>query len=157
MTSPAIASPAIVTPASLEQSPYVDEGTDRTSWAKRNPKKPIIPSRSSKSATDAEKATRLLRARNNQIKKEALAADLELFEDEYASKLKNVAEKHGRTIEYVTQLLRTSSHYKQQRAISLHNAIIYDKGLELNAGMYFLQKITLFPPLKSKNFRPRCR
>lgn len=133
-------------PTAVEVSPARTESrADFSTWSQRNPDKSTIPSRPPRpKATDAEKATRALRAQAARIKREELAAELELFEDEQEAKLKELAEKHGRSLDYVTQLLRTSSHYKQKRAPSLHNAILYDKTLKLNAGTFFLSKIALF-------------
>lgn len=108
-----------------------------STWAQRNPDKSTIPTRPARpKLTDAEKATRAIRQKTTQVRKEALAADLQLFEDEQDAKLKEIGERHGRSFEQVLQLLRTSSHYKQKRAPTLHNAILYDKTLKVNAGVF---------------------
>lgn len=108
-----------------------------TSWADRYPDKSAQTTRPGKRLTDTEKGSRAVRAKLNATKSEALTADLEAFITERDDKIREIADKHAKHVDYIEKLLLHSPVFKSERALNIRNAIIHHKTMEVNAGRFF--------------------
>ncbi|KAF6743087.1 hypothetical protein DFP72DRAFT_859557 [Ephemerocybe angulata] len=120
------------TPTELELRDHDEVST----WAERNPMKPIIPPKKNKTIklTDAGKITAHARTQQTRENKERLTADIRKFKEEQARALQEIAERHGRTLEYVQGRATAATGFKQTRAPNLHNAKLHFMAKEINEG-----------------------
>lgn len=93
--------------------------------------------RPGKKLTDAEKGSRAVRAKPNATKSEALTADIEAFLRDRDAKLREIAAKHSKRVDYVKHLVLHSPVFKAERAPNIHNTIVHLKTMEVNAGRAF--------------------
>ncbi|KAJ7090450.1 hypothetical protein C8R44DRAFT_957496 [Mycena epipterygia] len=103
--------------------------SNATTHASRNPAKAVQEARSRKKAeplSDSQKATRKEQAARRQMTTQDFNDDIDKF---YAYRGKiavELAEKYGRTVEYIQALLINASQFKTTRTITLRNTIIHD-------------------------------
>jgi hypothetical protein len=64
-----------------------------------------------------------------------MTADLETLLTTQHEELVALAAKHAVKVEYLQKLLKQSSHFKKKRAVTLQNALLHHKSVEVNAGM----------------------
>ncbi|KAF6742007.1 hypothetical protein DFP72DRAFT_861221 [Ephemerocybe angulata] len=99
---------------------------DNSTWASRNPDKPVIPVRNNYvKLTDAEKITAHARISQGHAKKLELGNDIRTFKANQAQALQEIAEKHGKTLKHVRDLATAETLFKPQRAVTLHNAKLH--------------------------------
>ena len=110
-----------------------------TTWATRNPSKDVQPTRirEKKVLTAAEKVTRDAHRKVPQSNNDAFYNDVAVFQEDRNAKIKDLAEKHCKTVDYVRLVLTNGTHYKHCRAPSLQNALVHHKSEQLNAGVCF--------------------
>lgn len=82
----------------------------------------------------AQRATRDLRQASTRAKAEELATDLDIILTRHSAELELFAKEHDTKMEYITKLTSHSSHYKTKRAVTIQNAKLHIKSLEVNAG-----------------------
>jgi hypothetical protein len=87
----------------------------------------------------AQKATRALRVASTRANAEELAADLENILTRHKAELEAFAKDHDVKSEYIKKLTSQSSHYKTKRAVTIQNAKLHIKSLEVNAGTHMLR------------------
>jgi hypothetical protein len=106
-------------------------------YAERHPDMPHQKVRvlTNKMLTEAQKATRALRLISDQEKNALMTADLETLLTTQHEELVALAAKHAVKVEYLQKLLKQSSHFKKKRAVTLQNALLHHKSVEVNAGM----------------------
>ena len=92
-----------------------------------------------KNLTEAQKATRALRLISDQEKNALLTTDLEALLITQHKGLEDLAKKHAVKVEYLQNLVTRSPHFKKKRAVSLHNALLHHKAVEVNTGMFLIQ------------------
>jgi hypothetical protein len=84
----------------------------------------------------AQKATRALRQISDHAKAEELATALDLVLSRHRTELDDLAKEHNTKPEYIQKLTSQSSHYKPKRAVTIQNAKLHAKSLEINGGTH---------------------
>jgi hypothetical protein len=113
---------------------------DPDTHAGRNASQPRQKSRVLKkhSLSDAQKASRSLRLLSDHAKAEALTTDLDALLSSHQTELEIFAKEHDTKLEYILKLTSQSSHYKQRRAVTIQNAMLHAKSMEVNGGMQMI-------------------
>lgn len=126
MASPS-SSPLVITPVE-----------DPSTHAGRNPSQPQQETRvlSRPSLSLVQKATRALRHIAEHDKAEELATALETLLSRHREELEHFSKEHNTKLDYIQKLTSQSSHYKQKRAVTIQNAKLHAKSLEVNEGMF---------------------
>ena len=125
--------------ASRSPSPLVvPSEEDPSTHAGRNPFKPQQKTRvlSQHTLSQAQKATRSLRLISDHAKAEELAKALDVILSRHRTELEDFAKAHDTKIEYIQKLTSQSSHYKPKRAVTIQNAKLHAKSVEVNGGTY---------------------
>lgn len=107
-----------------------------TTHASRNPGRAVQErrGRTKGTLTNSQKATRERQTAQRRIAAEDLNEDLDVFYG-YRTRLCNtLALKHNKTEDYINKLLINASQYKNQRALSLRNALVIDFRIKGRAG-----------------------
>ncbi|KAJ7115402.1 hypothetical protein C8R44DRAFT_880701 [Mycena epipterygia] len=99
-----------------------------TTHASRNPGRAVQErrGRTRGTLTNSQKATRERQTTLRQIAAEDLNEDLDAFYGYRTRLCKTLALKHNKTEDYINKLLINASQYKNQRALSLRNALVID-------------------------------
>jgi hypothetical protein len=84
----------------------------------------------------AQKATCSLRQVSDHAKAEELTTDLDILLSRHRTELETFAKDHNTKLEHVQRLTSLSSHYKQKRAVTIQNAMLHAKSMEVNGGMH---------------------
>jgi len=87
-----------------------------------------------KKLTQAEKASRALVTEANKVARALLMQDIDVFLEDNARNIEELAAKHSVKPEYVKKLVNPKTTYKKQRAPTLPNAIAHIKAVEINEG-----------------------
>ncbi|KAG1902576.1 uncharacterized protein F5891DRAFT_1186221 [Suillus fuscotomentosus] len=128
-----------------------DKGNN-SCWSARNPGQPVIPTRAKGVLlTDAEKASRALKATQGKQNEKALHDAITDFIIEQSKKVGEIARLHNVTQDHVKSLLNFHTHYKKSQAPQLMNALVHAKAKELNADLPTGSKYTM------KEVRKTCR
>jgi hypothetical protein len=114
---------------------------DPSTHAGRNPSQLRQETRvlSHQSLSDAQKATCSLRLLSDHAKAEELATTLEALLARHSTELEDFAKEHNKKPEHIQKLVSLSSHYKIKRAVTIQNAKIHAKSLEVNGGTHTIQ------------------
>jgi hypothetical protein len=114
--------------------PLVDPSTH----AGRNPSQPQQNTRvlTHHSLSLAQKATRAVRQIADHAKAEDLATALDKLLSRHRADLEDLAKEHNTKLEHIQKLTSQSSHYKHKRAVTIQNAMLHAKSLEVNGGTY---------------------
>ena len=120
-----------VSPASVVDDPDTHAGRN----ASQNMQKMWLLKKNSLSL--AQKATRSLCQLSDHAKAEALTTDLDVLLSRHHTELEDFAKEHDTKLEYIQKLTSQSSHYKQRRAVTIQNAMLHAKSMEVNGGMEF--------------------
>jgi predicted dithiol-disulfide oxidoreductase (DUF899 family) len=113
------------------------EVVDRNlTFASRNPIKNINPARvrHRPKLTDAQKVSADTKREINRENADALQVELVNFFEFRREEVTRLAKKFNKSEAKVKQLLGNESNYKNSRAPSLRNALVYAKGIEMNEG-----------------------
>ena len=86
------------------------------------------------SLSNGQKVTRALHLAAVHKTAEDLATDLDTILTCHRAELHDFAKEHSTNQEYIQKLTSQSSHYKQKRAVTIQNAKLLAKYLEVNAG-----------------------
>lgn len=114
------------------------ERGDSSSWASRNPTRPVIPTRSHPARlTEAQKASRALKTAQNKERSKALQDAIAQFVQDHGKKLHELALAHHVSDDHVKNLIGLQTHYKKTREPQLRNALVHAKSKEVNEGMHF--------------------
>ncbi|KAJ7077098.1 hypothetical protein C8R44DRAFT_896392 [Mycena epipterygia] len=107
-----------------------------TTHASRNPGRAVQErrGRTRGTLTNSQKATRERQTTLRQIAAEDLNEDLDAFYGYRTRLCKTLALKHNKTEDYINKLLINASQYKNQRALSLRNALVIDFRIKGRAG-----------------------
>jgi hypothetical protein len=89
-----------------------------------------------RSLSNAQKATRSLRLLSDHAKAEELATALEALLARHSTELEDFAKEQNTKPEHIQKLISQSSHYKAKRAVTIQNAKIHAKSLEVNGGTH---------------------
>ncbi|KAH7904274.1 hypothetical protein BJ138DRAFT_1019348 [Hygrophoropsis aurantiaca] len=104
-----------------------------SSWAARNPGKPIIPTRSAPPPPNAAQlASRKLASDQKKKKDDLLHFSLKAIKEEQEEKLSEVASTHDVAIEKVYRLFNGYQNLAPSRKAQLANALIHAKAAEVN-------------------------
>jgi len=128
----------IVLMASRSVSPSVTPPPeDLDTHAGRNISQPSQKTRLLKkhSLSLAQKATRSLRLLSDHAKAELLTTDLDVLLSRHRTELESFAKEHDTKLDYIQKLTTQSSHYRQRRAVTIQNAMLHAKSIEINGGM----------------------
>ena len=79
---------------------------------------------------------RSLRQISDHAKAEELAKALDVILSCHRTELEEFAKAHDTKMEYIQKLTSQSSHYKPKRAVTIQNAKLHAKSMEVNGGMY---------------------
>lgn len=111
---------------------------DLSTHAGRNPSQPKQKTRvlTQHSLSLAQKATRSLRHLSDHAKAEELAAELDVLLSRHRTELEIFSKEHNTKLEYIQKLTSQSSHYKQKRAVTIQNAMLHAKSIEVNEGTH---------------------
>ncbi|KAJ7043621.1 hypothetical protein C8F04DRAFT_1175398 [Mycena alexandri] len=108
-----------------------EEGVSRgevgaSSWAKRNPDKPMIPLRTGRKKQSTEtRATAKLKRAANKKKSLDFQADIDNINEARNKLAVEVAEKHGVKVDVVLRRLMAKSSFKASRKVNLFNAKVH--------------------------------
>lgn len=144
--------------ASHSESPLVTLPEENpATHAGRHPSQPQQKTRvlTQHSLSLAQKATRALRQISDHAKAEELSTALDVLLSRHHTELEDFAKEHDTKPEYIQKLTSQSSHYKQKRAVTIQNAKLHAKSLEINRGthtIYENQDITF--TIFQKTFNP---
>lgn len=124
--------------SSPSASPVVTALEDPSTHAGRNPSQLQQQTRvlTHPSLSLAQKATRSLRLASNHAKAEELTNALDIILARHNAELEIFANEYNTKMEYVQKLTSQSSHYKTKRAVTIQNAKLHVKSLEVNAGTH---------------------
>ena len=124
--------------ASCSASLFIIPSADPSSHAGHNPSQPQQKTRvlTKHSLSLAQKATRSLRQISDHTKAEELTTALDVLLSRHCAELEDFAKVHDTKLEYIQKLTSQSSHYKQKRAVTIQNAKLHAKSLEVNEGTY---------------------
>jgi hypothetical protein len=131
--------------ASRSVSPFVTiPEEDPSTHAGRNPSQPQQKTRvlTHRTLSLAQKATRSLRQIADHAKAEDLATALDSLLSCHHTELEEFAKEHNTKLEYIQKLTSQSTHYKQKRAVTIQNAKLHAKSLEVNGGMHRIYHFT---------------
>lgn len=117
----------------MSSPPPVVEGH---TFASRNPFKDINPSRSRHRGklTDAQKVSAEAKRAINKENADALRAELDNFFELRDAEITRLAKQFNKSEVKIKQLLSNETTFKNTRAPSLRNALVYAKGVEMNEG-----------------------
>lgn len=132
------APPVVTAPSTHAASLAVTAHEDPSTHAGRNSSQPQQETRvlTRHSLSLAQKATRTLRLAATHATAEELAIALDTILARHGSELENFAKEHNTKVEYIQKLTSQSSHYKMKRAVTIQNAKLHLKSLEVNAGTH---------------------
>lgn len=118
--------------------PFTAHDGDPSTHAGRNPSQPHQETRvlTRNSLSLAQKATRSLRLASTHAMAEELTNDLDILLSRHSAELDSFAKEHNTKVEHIQKLISHSSHYKKKRAVTIQNAKLHLKSLEVNAGTY---------------------
>ena len=111
---------------------------DPSTHAGRNPSKPQQKTRvlTQHTLSQGQKATRSLRQISDHAKAEEPAKALDVILSRHRTELEEFAKAHDTKMEYIQKLTSQSSHYKPKRAVTIQNAKLHAKSVEVNGGTY---------------------
>lgn len=118
----------------MSEPPAVVEGN--LTFASRNPFKDINPSRSRPRGklSDAQKVSAEARTAINKENANALQVELNNFFEFRDVEITRLAKQFNKSEAKIKQLLSNETTFKNTRAPSLRNALVYAKGVEMNEG-----------------------
>ncbi|KAG0695697.1 hypothetical protein DFH29DRAFT_806240, partial [Suillus ampliporus] len=117
----------------------LSERGNNSSWAARNPTRPVIPTRSKGNALmEAQKASRAIKSAKRKEEENTLNESIKTYLEEQGKKLREIALKHNVSEDHIKNLVGYHTHYKKMRAPQLKNALVHTKAQEVNGGMYQL-------------------
>ncbi|KAF8344674.1 hypothetical protein F5887DRAFT_1202893 [Amanita rubescens] len=114
-----------------------------TTWAANNPHLPLGHIKQRRQLTDAEKGTMKARRTNLHVNKDLMEKDIKEMLARHQTDIEDLAAKHGRKPDYIKKIVTNQTCYKTTRNISLHNAVIHHKGVEINAGRLLGERVPL--------------
>jgi hypothetical protein len=105
-------------------------------FASRHPIKEINPTRvhHRPKLTDAQKVSADTKHEINKENANALQAELNTFFESRSADITQLAKKYNKSEAKIKQLLTNETNFKNVRAPSLRNALVYAKGMEVNEG-----------------------
>jgi hypothetical protein len=111
-------------------------------FASRNPFKEVIPAREHRQKlTDAQKISADTKREINKENAHALQVELSAFFDFRAVEITRLAKKFNKSEAKIKQLLSNETKFKNTRAPSLRNALVFAKGVEINEGKLYIQLV----------------
>ncbi|KAG1738869.1 uncharacterized protein EDB91DRAFT_1054381 [Suillus paluster] len=117
---------------------------NNSTWAARNPGRPVIPTRlKGAPLTQAEKASRALKAAQRKKSEKALDDTISSFLDDQDKKMKDIGALHSVTEAHVKKLITYHTHYKNSRGPQLFNALVHAKNQEVNGGLFCVSKLKI--------------
>ncbi|KAG1734414.1 uncharacterized protein EDB91DRAFT_1250925 [Suillus paluster] len=106
---------------------------DDSTWAAHNPGHPVIPTHlKGAPLTQAEKASRALKAAQWKKSEKALDDTISSFLDNQDKKMKDIGALHSITEAHIKKLITYHTHYKKSRGPQLFNALVHAKNQEVN-------------------------
>jgi hypothetical protein len=102
--------------------------------ANRNALTFVQPSRQLAQTSNAQKASLKIRQEANEADHKELNTELTALLVKHRLELTDLAGRHGKKFDYIDKLVGTSKHYKAKRGVSIENAKLHAKAMEVNAG-----------------------
>lgn len=130
VSNPAISPVPVVNPSNV---PNPTAPIDLSSHAGRNPSMPVIPPTHSYKKAKVDKLTKATKQKARAEEHKALTEAIADFMMRRDNKIEELAVSHHRTKKYIEDLVNSETHYKKTRELSIHNAKIHWKSMELNA------------------------
>jgi hypothetical protein len=142
--SPSCYPPADVTPndrlppiqpeGGSELSEHLHEANS-SSWAARNPSRPIIrPRTPPPRLTEAQKASRKIKMDQKKEKTKRLYDAVAEYLDEQKIKIETLSRAHSVTPKHINDIIGSQTKYRTSRKTQLTNALVHAKAKEMNAG-----------------------
>ena len=128
------ASPTTSTPSLPYPFPTLGHSTLPTTHATRNPHLSVQESHAHPRISGAQKATKVLQAKATREKHVLLSEAIQELQEKHEWEFGALARAHLVTPEYINKLIATR-HFKMKRDVSLENAKIHAKSIEVNAGV----------------------
>lgn len=112
--------------------PIIQDNT----WSQRNPLKPVIaPCKNyAPKKMAAQKASAAAAQEANCNKAVKLNSDIQTAITENKQAIKDIAKKHGRTVNYIQKKVTNRTHYKGCWALNTWNVLVLHKSIKLNEG-----------------------
>ncbi|KAG1785813.1 uncharacterized protein HD556DRAFT_1236368 [Suillus plorans] len=119
-------------------APRVDLAeANNSSWAARNPDRPVLASReplttAQKARAKAQRASRKITSQQRKEAEDMLNSAIQQMLAEEAQKVNDIALEHGVTVEKVKKLMGGIKNYKSSRSAQLENALMHVKAEQVN-------------------------
>lgn len=136
-TSPAPRHSPPPLPAQVSLTDRIMEKGDSSSWAARNPVRPVIPTRmrpTRRPLTIAEQESHAIKMAQKVEKRKKLQDAIATFIQDQSNRLHELAVTHDVSDKQVKDILGLKTHYHKERRAQLRNAIVHVKSKELNEG-----------------------
>lgn len=123
-------------------APRVDLAeANNSSWAARNPDRPVLASReplttAQKACAKAQRASRKITSQQRKEAEDMLNSAIQQMLAKEAQKVNNIALEHGVTVEKVKKLMGGIKNYKSSRSAQLENALMHAKAEQVNKGEF---------------------
>jgi hypothetical protein len=117
--------------------PFPESGHDKslpTTHAARNPHLPIQQSRTHPKLSVAQQATKALHSQATKDKRSLLLTAVQELQEKHEKEYEALAHEHLVAVEYIRKIVSTTQ-FKMKRGVSLQNAKIHAKAVEVNAGV----------------------
>jgi hypothetical protein len=137
-TSPAPRHSPPPLPAQVSLTDRIMEKGDSSSWAARNPVRPVIPARmrpTRRPLTIAEQESHAIKMAQKVEKRKKLQDAIATFIQDQSNRLHELAVTHDVSDKQVKDILGLKTHYHKECRTQLRNAIVHVKSKELNEGM----------------------
>ncbi|KAG2126567.1 uncharacterized protein EDB93DRAFT_1097035 [Suillus bovinus] len=111
--------------------------TNNSSWAARNPNRPIIAPCAplnpvQKACANAQRASRKISSQQRKESEVALHSSIQQLLADQAQKMNEIALEHSISVEKVKKLVGGTKHYTVGRCVQLENALMHTKAEEVN-------------------------
>ncbi|KAG1791003.1 hypothetical protein EV424DRAFT_1337699 [Suillus variegatus] len=123
-------------------APRVDLAeANNSSWAARNPDRPVLASReplttAQKACAKAQRASRKITSQQRKEAEDMLNSAIQQMLAKEAQKVNNIALEHGVTVEKVKKLMGGIKNYKSSHSAQLENALMHAKAEQVNKGEF---------------------
>ncbi|KAH7903694.1 hypothetical protein BJ138DRAFT_1020229 [Hygrophoropsis aurantiaca] len=123
-------------------TPQVAAPFNSSTWAARNPGRPVIPTRDPPlRLSDAQKASRKIAADQKASHAKELQDAVAKLVADHEENIKNLARVHSVPEKKIKDLIGSHTHYHGKRKPQVMNALVHVKAKEMNQGQYTLMDI----------------
>ncbi|KAF8798805.1 hypothetical protein BYT27DRAFT_7343194 [Phlegmacium glaucopus] len=93
----------------------------------------VQPTKKNKSYSDAQRASQKLRRAADEAAQQTLVNEFDFLLNRHHKEYEELATRHGKKVEYLDKLRGSSKHYRARKGVSIENAKIHAKSIEVNS------------------------